>query len=162
GHDGSVLLSQNFVRREIAGVMVGAPEERNLSWLDYSWPLDLSADGRRLLFSEGGSGRGTSGDMYLGSTERPAPVKIGTADLFGRLSHNGAWVLAETSSARGYECRLVPTGAGDERPLTLPGLALSLPFAWLPESRHVVVNASAPGRPQRAYVVDVDSGALRP
>src|SRR5262249_15418212 len=41
--DGKVLLAPNNSRREIAGLGPGERQERNLSWLDWSFPSDLSA-----------------------------------------------------------------------------------------------------------------------
>ena len=43
--DGRVLLMRASWRRELAGVISGEDKERDLSWLDYSYPADLS-DGR--------------------------------------------------------------------------------------------------------------------
>ena len=43
--DGRVLLTRASWRRELLGRSTGEVRERDLSWLDYSYPADLSADG---------------------------------------------------------------------------------------------------------------------
>ena len=43
-------------RRELMGLVGTESKERELSWLDYSYPADLSADGKTLLFDEEGGG----------------------------------------------------------------------------------------------------------
>lgn len=54
--DGRVLLVRATWRREVIGIDAGETKERELSWLDYSYPADLSADGKTLLFDEEGGG----------------------------------------------------------------------------------------------------------
>jgi len=44
--DGRVLLMRASWRRELIGVSDGDSREHELSWLDYSYPADLSADGK--------------------------------------------------------------------------------------------------------------------
>jgi dipeptidyl aminopeptidase/acylaminoacyl peptidase len=46
--DGRILFSRSTWRREIVGRAPGARQERNLSWLDWSYPDDLSDDGNAL------------------------------------------------------------------------------------------------------------------
>ena len=54
--DGRVLLMRASWRRELMGVTDSDSKEHELSWLDYSYPADLSADGKTLLFDEEGGG----------------------------------------------------------------------------------------------------------
>src|SRR5207244_13539272 len=53
--DGRVLLMRASCRRELMGVASDS-KEHELTWLDYSYPADLSADGKTLLFDEEGGG----------------------------------------------------------------------------------------------------------
>ena len=52
GRDGRVLFRMNSSRREIVGFSAGDKEERNLTWLNWSFPIDLTADGKTVLFDE--------------------------------------------------------------------------------------------------------------
>src|SRR5439155_4208677 len=55
--DGRLLLNRASWRREVIGAPAGAPQ-RDLSWLDYTYPASLSRDGKTLLFDEEGEGGG--------------------------------------------------------------------------------------------------------
>ena len=63
----------------------GATKERDLSWLDYSYPADLSADGKTLLFDEEGIGGGVQyGDVqdltyavYIRNTDGTPAIRLG-------------------------------------------------------------------------------------
>jgi serine/threonine protein kinase len=49
--NGRVILARSSPRREIIGVSAGEGQ-RNLTWLNWSYPVDLSFDGRTVLFLE--------------------------------------------------------------------------------------------------------------
>ena len=55
--DGRVLINRFTSQTGIRYLAPGAQQERDLSWLDWSWLADLSPDGQWLLFSEFGEGR---------------------------------------------------------------------------------------------------------
>ena len=48
----------------------GEERERELSWLDYSDPGDVSADGKWLLFNEEGDGGGPNCSIFLPDDRR--------------------------------------------------------------------------------------------
>src|SRR5207245_1656666 len=48
--DGRVLLTRENWWRRIIGRGAGEARERDLSWLDWSTPVALSADGKSMLF----------------------------------------------------------------------------------------------------------------
>lgn len=52
--DGRVLLGRETWRREVAVLAPNESKERDLTWLDWSFPVDLSADGKTLLIDEQG------------------------------------------------------------------------------------------------------------
>ena len=54
--DGRVLLMRASWRRELIGMTDGDAKQHDLSWLDYTYPADLSGDGKTLLFDEEGGG----------------------------------------------------------------------------------------------------------
>ena len=59
--DGRLLAKRINYRREIVGMAAGESRERKLSWLNWSFPDDISNDGTTLLFDEQTLGR----DNYL-------------------------------------------------------------------------------------------------
>jgi hypothetical protein len=66
--DERLLFGRSSSRREIVGRAPGATRERNLSWLSWSFPYDLSDDGGTLLFGEQNF---LTDDQYALYRERP-------------------------------------------------------------------------------------------
>jgi Tol biopolymer transport system component len=158
--DGRILLTSNGRRREILGRGPGESSERNLSWHDWSFPSDLSADGRTLLFDEQGAATG-GGEIYLAyvrKTDGSPAVLLGKARSMS-LSPDGRRVLAQSVSEP-PELLILPTGAGTPRSVPIKGIALQW-ATWMPDGRRAVVRGSEGGRGARLYVVDTDTGERR-
>jgi len=90
--DGRVLLAHETVRREMVGLAPGETRERDLTWLGYSFPENLSSDGRTLLFTEASEGSGLAA-FYVRGTDGSPPIRIGTGEK-PLLSPDGKWVVA--------------------------------------------------------------------
>lgn len=122
--DGRMLLNRASWRRELIGLVPGASKERDLSWLDYSYPADLSADGKTLLFDEEGGGGGLayskSGGFtyatYIRKTDGSPAVLLGAGGAVA-LSPDEKWALAQPQTTPA-QFVLLPTGAGESRQLT--------------------------------------------
>jgi Tol biopolymer transport system component len=155
--DGRLLLTRDSVRFEIAGRGPGEPAERDLSWLDGSMVEDLSRDGRTLLFYEGGEAGGTGYGVYVRGTDGSPAVRLGDG-LASELSPDGKWAL---TIQRGSQPQLVllPTGAGEPRPLPRGALTDLLSGHWLPDGRRLIVNGAEPGHGLRSYLQDLEGGA---
>ena len=159
--DGRILLSRSTWRREIVGRAPAALQERNLSWLDWSYPDDLSDDGTTLLFEEqnivnlGGNYR-----VYLRKVDGSPAVYLGGGRAFG-LSPDGKWALAAANASDGAKALvLLPTGAGQPRTI----LSGTIPYdsgSWFPDGQRVLVAGAEAGHGGRLFVVDVSSGAAR-
>ena len=134
----------------------GAPNERDLSWLDWSILADLSPDGRMLLFSETREGGGAKSAVYLRRADAPAPLRLadGIADA---LSPDGKWALAH----QGAKLVLVPTGTGEVRELKIDGTFES-GAAWFPDSRRAVVGGAIANGAYRLYVIDTLDETAKP
>jgi len=157
--DGRILLSRSTWRREIVGRPPGVAQERNLSWLDWSYPDDLSDDGTTLLFEEqnivtpGGNYR-----IYLRKLDGSPAVLLGEGRAFG-LSPDGKWALAANTSGGAKALVVLPTGSGQPRTI-----ATGTPYdsgSWFPDGRRVLVVGAEAGHGSRLYVVDVGTGATR-
>ena len=88
-------------------------------------------------------------------------VRLGEGDAHG-LSPDGKWVSAK---AEGSEIlTLLPTGPGEPRPLSFPGLEgiFALFPRWFPDSRHLVVSAKRGKEDRRCFLVDLEGGVPRP
>jgi eukaryotic-like serine/threonine-protein kinase len=155
---GRVLLRHQSLRAFISGIPPGETAERDLSWLDFSWPLDISDDGKTLLFQEWGEGGGTKGAVYLRRMDGSPPVRLGEGFALS-LSPDGRLVLARLYT---HPPRLVllPTGVGEAKPLST-GPILVHSAAWFPDGKRILVSASAPGKPVSYYALDAGGGEPR-
>lgn len=160
--DGRVLLTQESTRREMAGRLSGDSADRDLSWLDYSAPADLSVDGKRLLFVEAGEGSGESHSLWLKEVGGSAPVRLGEGSVGSSLSPDGKWVAALRVVSNGpNELHLVATGAGDARSIPLQGVS-PLHTIWFPDGERLLIWGRAKDGKLRSYVVGLSGGAPRP
>ncbi|MEO8347455.1 MAG: protein kinase [Acidobacteriota bacterium] len=153
--DGRVLVSRNTWRREIVGVAPGETKERNLTWLDWSFPTALSDDGKMVLFDEQNL---PSYLAYLRKTDGSPAVLLGQYHGID-LSPDQKWALLTDQDGR--QMTLVPTGAGQPRKLPSGGLT-NQGAAFFPDGRRILSVGSEPGRGTRLWVQDVGGGNPRP
>jgi eukaryotic-like serine/threonine-protein kinase len=160
--DGRLLLARAGRRREIMARNGGEAKERDLSWLDYSYPADLSADGKTILFDEEGVGGGVqfgnaqelTYEVYIRSTDGSPAIRLGegAADA---LSPDQKSVIVQTPGSP-EQLRLLPTGAGETQPLTND--TINHQWArWFPDGKRFAFAGNEPGRGVRLYVHDVSA-----
>jgi eukaryotic-like serine/threonine-protein kinase len=147
--DGKVLLSRQSWRRELSGMIAGMTREQDFSWLDYSFPAQLSADGKRLLFDEEGAGGGSGYSVYLRKTAEESAVRLGDGNAVA-LSPDGKWVLALNVSSPA-QLVLLPSGAGEAQQFTHDNLYHAW-ANWLPDSQGIVFTAKQEGHGARIYL----------
>ncbi|MGC2258449.1 MAG: protein kinase, partial [Candidatus Sulfotelmatobacter sp.] len=165
--DGRVLLVRATWRRELLGVFDNDPKQHELSWLDYTYPSDLSADGKTLLFDEEGGGGaldysksgGLTYAVYIRKTDGSPAVLLGEGGAVA-LSPDGKWVIAQTQESPS-QFRLLPTAAGEPRDLTKDNVNHSWAH-WFPDGKRILFSADEPGKGVRFYVYDMASGKSKP
>ena len=151
--DGRVLLTHGSFRIAATCLPPGADRERDVSWFAASQVLDLSSDGRTLLFEEEGEGA-----LYVANTtEKAAPIRLGEASFGAALSPDGRWAAVKTPK----EIVLLPTGAGEPRKLSLAGVT-PIFIRWFRDGKHCVLAGQEPGRLWRTYSLDIEDGRLQP
>src|SRR5262249_29144280 len=154
--DGTVLLKVSNTRREIVGVGPDG-KEHNLTWLDWSFPDDISDDGRTILFD--GQSRGRANYYtYIRKTDGSQAVQLAKAKGFS-LSPDGRWAL--TTNVAADEITLVPTGAGNPRALPKTGFHYDGGY-FFRDGKRLLIIASEPGHAVRFWVQDLDGGKPRP
>ncbi|HXY47864.1 MAG TPA: protein kinase [Terriglobales bacterium] len=165
--DGRVLLARSDRRREVMAEYEGATRERDLSWLDYSYPADLSDDGKILLFDEEGIGGGVQyGDtrdltyaVYIRNTDGSPAIRLGEGAACA-LSPDQKWAIVQTPRSP-EQLRLLPTGAGEAQSLTND--AINHQWArWFSDGKHLVFSGNEPEHGVRLYVQDVSGGKPKP
>ena len=162
--DGRILLIRASWRRELLGSSGDKDKELDLSWLDYSYPADLSQDGETILFDEEGEGGGTSTygkgglfayTVYLRKTDGSPAVRLGEGSAVA-LSRDQKWAIAQLEGSPA-QLTLLPTRAGESRPLTHDGIN-HIWAHWFPEGNRILFSGNEPDHGVRLYVQDVTGG----
>src|SRR2546425_10168757 len=97
----------------MVGMTAGNSKERDLSWLDWSAPKDLSLDGKKLLFTESGEAGGENYSTDLRGTDGAPAVLPGDGVSFA-LSPDKGWVFSGLPKAP-VQFNLLARVAGQSR-----------------------------------------------
>ncbi len=158
GRDGNVLLTRGNDRAGLIGLAPGQTKEQDLSWLDWSTPGDISADGKTLLFSEAGEGGGPKYAVYLRSTEGSPAIRLGEG-TGAALSPDGKWAIGRPNTVPA-PLVLMPTGVGELKPLTKDSIN-HVGVRWLPDGKRFVFCGNEPDHGLRLYVQSVAEGKAK-
>ncbi len=159
--NGDVLVEREINTREIVFASEEGPA-RALSWLDQSELASLSTDGRNMLFFESGDGGGEHGSVYLRGTDGAPAARLGDGIALD-LSPDGRWALTVSAAGSGATLTLLPTAAGQPRPIPAGNLQGVWAAAFSkPDGKHVVLFGNEPGQARRCYLLDLAGGGLRP
>ena len=153
--DGRALLSRDTWRRELIGLTSGDNKEHDLSWLDYTYPSDISPDGKLLLFTEAGEGGGPNYSVYQRKIGDTSAVRLGDG-LAIAVSPDGKWVIASPPNPPA-QLVLLPTGPGEARPLTHDSINHSR-AKWLPDGKRFVFSGKELGHAARIYLQNSSEG----
>ncbi|HXY07688.1 MAG TPA: protein kinase [Terriglobales bacterium] len=156
--DGRVLVTRDVPRVGMVGLTLGSPKERDLSWMDWSAPDDLSVDGKILLFTESGEAGGENYSAYLRQTDGSPAVRLGEGSGLA-LSPDGKWVAGGLPKPP-VQLYLIPTGAGEQRTLTKDNIN-HLRARWFPDGKRLLFGGDEPGKGVRLYVQNIDGQAPR-
>jgi tRNA A-37 threonylcarbamoyl transferase component Bud32/dipeptidyl aminopeptidase/acylaminoacyl peptidase len=164
--DGRVLLIRATWRRELLGFSGQKGAETDLSWLDYSYPADISGDGQNLLFDEEGEGGGTYGKggvwaytVYMRRTDGSPAVRLGEGAAVA-LSADQRFVICQPEGSPA-QFSLLPTKAGQSRALTND--ALNHAWArWLPDGKRLLYSANETGHGPKLYIQGLEGGNPQP
>jgi Tol biopolymer transport system component len=165
--DGRVLLVRATWRRELMGFNAGDNKERELSWLDYTYPADLSEDGKTLLFDEEGGGGaldysksgGFTYAVYIRKTDGSPAVLLGEGGAVA-LSPDGKWAITQSQGSPS-RLKLLPTGAGQARELSNSDLNHSW-ARWFPDGKHLLFSGNEPSQGVRLYIYDLATDKSTP
>ena len=147
----------NADTRDHRGAELPCPAEAaDLSWLDYSYPADLSADGKTVLFDEEGVGGGVQyGNaqeltyaVYIRNTDGSPAIRLGEGAA-NAISPDQKWVIVQTPGSPEH-LRLLPTGAGETQPLTNDSINHQW-ARWFPDGKRFAFSGNEPGHGARLY-----------
>ena len=156
--DGRLLLTRDEQRAGIMGLTPGASRERDLSWFDWSLPVDLSRDGNQVVFDEQGEQGGPTYTVAVRDLRGSPPVPLGEG-MAGGFSPDGKWVAATINYT---QLVLLPTGAGTSRRIDSGGLPqLGHPVLWMPDGKQLVFPGKQAGRETQCFIQNIDGGKPR-
>ncbi len=157
--DGRVLITRDVPRVGMVGMTADSHKERDLSWLDWSAPKDLSLDGKKLLFTESGEAGGENYSSYLRGTDGSPAIRLGDGVSFA-LSPDQRWVLSGVPKPP-VQFTLLPTGAGELKELTHDQIN-RLWARWFPDGKRLLFAGDEPGKGVRLYIQDMSGGLPKP
>ena len=157
--DWRILLTMTMGRNRMFGLAPGESQERDLSWHEGSRAVDITPDGKTVLFVEHGEGSSDVGITYVRGMDGSPAKRLGVGNPVA-ISPDGRWV-AVIPERRPSQLELLPTGAGESR--VLDGEGKEYGFGrWFPDGKRLMIVARVPGQPHRTYVQDLPAGRLRP
>ena len=153
--DGRVILVNGGRSPSIVARPHEAAQEAELAWMDFSWLVDMSEDGRQILFSEQGVAGGPGYAVYLRGTDGSPAVRLGKGDAHA-LSHDGRWAIATDLAT--HTLTILPTGAGQPRSVPAHDIT-AYPWAgFFPGDARLVFAGTDKNGVTRMYAQDLEGG----
>ncbi len=139
---GEVLVNREDTRGLISFVPRADQKERQLSWLDGTFPAGISEDGRYVLVHvvTGMTGKRFS-YVYVRPTDGSPPLKLGPGRPLA-LSSDAKWVLSKQDDENVLS--VLPVGVGARKTVSVPGLDV-VRARWLHDGTRVLLLARRAG-----------------
>jgi Tol biopolymer transport system component len=160
GAGGRALISRDAMRAGAIGLAPGENKERDLSWQDWTVPIDISEDGKLVLFIEAGEAGGGEYAVFSRDTNGRSAVRLGQGSA-NAFSPDGKWTLVLRQNMSPPDFVLLPTGVGQQRKVSI-GNVIPSGGQFLADSQRLVFGGNEPGHASRVYVVGVDGGQPHP
>jgi len=155
--DGRVLVSNEQYRREIVGIdSATGKEHHRLEWFNTSGMVDISSDGKAILFIEFTE---YVGPLYLVAYRKldgSPPVALGPG-AWPKFSPDGTTAAAVVLS-NPPQIALHPIRTGESRRLSLGDLVHVTHVSWFPDGKRLLLVGATEGQPLRTYTIDVEGG----
>ncbi|MBV9303723.1 MAG: winged helix-turn-helix domain-containing protein [Acidobacteriaceae bacterium] len=154
---GKVLISRDAQRVTMFLGNLDEGSERDISWLDWSRAVAISADGKSILFDETGEGGGKQYSVYLYNADSKSSERLGEGRAMD-LSSDGQWALTESANDPG-KLTLVSVNGTQRIPVVATGIA----YRWarfFPGAKEILLAGNYPKQPPRIYRQRVPDGPL--
>jgi serine/threonine protein kinase/Tol biopolymer transport system component len=160
GADGRALISRDALRAGAIGLAPGETKERDLSWQDWTVPIDVSDDGRLLLFIEAGEAGGGDYAVFTRDTTGTSAVRLGEGSA-NAFSPDGKWALVLRQNMSPPDFVLLPTGVGQQQSVST-GKVIPSGGQFFSDSKHLLFEGHEGGHATRLYITSLDGGQPRP
>ena len=152
---GRMLMVSNVPRGGVMFFKDGSDEERDVSWLDFSYVADLSRDGDQILLGDTSAGL-PGGGIAIRRADGTHAIELGRGTPLA-LAPDADRVLAMKSGPAADSLLVIPTGAGQRRELRHASIPRFFDGAWLPDGGSIVVVGGGDKRRTRLYVWDAEN-----
>jgi Tol biopolymer transport system component len=158
--DGRWLVSRDEAWRDMFGRGPGQEKERNLSWLELSYPVAITPDGKTLVFAEESGRVGKYYSTCMRQMDGSPVVRLGDGTPLD-ISRDGKLVI---SSVPTDPAQLVvySTGAGQPRKLERGAIVSYEAGGFFPDGQRIFACGHEAGHAVQCYVQDLAGGAPRP
>jgi eukaryotic-like serine/threonine-protein kinase len=160
GAGGRALISRDALRAGAIGLAPGENKERDLSWQDWTVPIDISEDGKLILFIEAGEAGGGEYAVFSRDTNGTSAVRLGQGSATA-LSSDGKWTLVLRQNMSPPDFVLLPTGVGQQRAVST-GNVVPSGGQFFADSKRLLFDGHEPGHASRVYIANLDGGQPRP
>ena len=157
---GTWLTTVDDSPSRVMGRARGAPEERELSWLDSSGDPKISRDGETLALSDWGRSAGTNYAVIVRKMDGSPASHLGEGSAL-ELSPDSKWVLVNVPS-KPPRLMLYPAGPGEPRRVDAGELEAYSDGRWFADGKSILVCGNATGQAPRCYVRSLDAPGQRP
>jgi DNA-binding winged helix-turn-helix (wHTH) protein len=156
GPSGKVLINRSNQHMAMFSGALPEVSEQNISWLDWSHAVAISADGNAILFDESGAGGGAGYSTFVYSNRAQSPQRIGAGRAMD-LSEDGRWALTQNATDPS-NLNLVSIETRRSQPVAGHGFV----YHWskfLPDAQQILAGGNFPGQPPGIYRERLPDGA---
>jgi len=164
--DGKLLITRGTNHTTMINLQRKSPPDAVNSRFAFSVSADISANGKTLLFYEGGyEGKDPLGTKtaYLSRLDGSEPVELGSGKALA-LSPDGKWALALEQTKPRPQLVLLSTSPGQSKPLPNPSIKEYHYASFFPDGRQILFTGieEREGAFIRSFVQDVNTGEVHP
>jgi Tol biopolymer transport system component len=152
---GRALVSTEEARGAMALVEHGSNQERDLSWLSYSFGPRLSQDGSEMLFTDLSERSGNDYSVYARKSDGSPAVRLAGGGYGTDISPDGKWALVLFAGDPAARVQIVPVGPGQARVFHWDGIQPQW-AQWFPDGHRILMLANQTGGVEAVFVTDAD------
>jgi hypothetical protein len=152
---GRALVSTEETRGTMAIVEHGSNQERDLSWLSYSYGPRLSRDGSEVLFTDLSEQSGNDYSVYVRKSDGSPAVRLTGGGYGTDITADGKWAMVILPDDPAQRVHVVPVGAGQARVLHWDGIQPRW-AEWFPDGHRILMGATPSGQADAVYLTDVN------
>jgi Tol biopolymer transport system component len=158
--DGRLIASRDVQWKEVPVLAPGQERERNLAWLELTYAVALTPDGKTLLITEESARLGKYYSTALRQTDGSPVVRLGDGAALD-ITRDGKLVLSDVPTDPA-QLVIYPTGAGQPHKLERGGIVSYENAVFFPDGKRILACGHEIGHAIRCYVQNIEGGKPRP